>query len=89
MNPKSRSRINIGQKLNDPEVQRMNVPKDLQEKGSGESEQSAAERPACPINEVIPDDLDLWVSKHEDRIRSAVCNCPEFETSPFCEKDGP
>lgn len=65
----------------------MNPPKNLQENGSQEPEQSKAERPDRSINEAVPDNLDLWVSKHGDRIRRAVCKCPEFEASPFCNKE--
>ncbi|MGC8658399.1 MAG: hypothetical protein ACP5U1_04935 [Desulfomonilaceae bacterium] len=39
-----------------------------------------------PNIEVWPeeDDFGRWVASHQDRVRSVICNSPEFADSPFC-----
>ncbi|MBM4327998.1 MAG: hypothetical protein FJ118_12645 [Deltaproteobacteria bacterium] len=47
-------------------------------------DQRIAEQDTRPVMEFLPDDFDLWVASHDDRVRAVVCSTPEFESSPFC-----
>ncbi len=39
-----------------------------------------------PNIEVWPeeDDFGRWVASHSDRLRTVVCETPEFKDAPFC-----
>jgi len=39
-----------------------------------------------PSVEVWPEDDDdaLWVSSHKNRVRTVICDTPEFRDTPFC-----
>ncbi len=39
-----------------------------------------------PGVEVWPQEEDFgrWVASHEDRVRTVICESPEFKDSPFC-----
>ncbi len=39
-----------------------------------------------PGVEVWPQEEDFgrWVASHEDRVRSVICESPEFKDAPFC-----
>jgi hypothetical protein len=39
-----------------------------------------------PNIEVWPeeDDFGRWVASHTDRVRTVVCETPEFKDAPFC-----
>ncbi|MEW6114251.1 MAG: hypothetical protein AB1664_19105 [Thermodesulfobacteriota bacterium] len=43
-----------------------------------------AEQDSRPVIEFLPDDFDLWVASHEDKVRAVLCSTPEFESTPFC-----
>jgi len=51
--------------------------------GLGSRTQQLSLRPSV---EVCPGDDDdaLWVSSHQNRIRTVICNTPEFRDTPFC-----
>jgi len=39
-----------------------------------------------PNVEIWPEDDEdaLWVSSHQNRIRTIICDTPEFRDTPFC-----
>lgn len=43
-------------------------------------------RESRPSVEVWPeeDDFGRWVASHTDRVRTIVCETPEFKDAPFC-----
>jgi hypothetical protein len=51
--------------------------------GLGARVEAQAKRPTV---EVWPeeDDFGRWIASHTDRVRTVICETPEFKDAPFC-----
>jgi len=62
----------------------MSLKNELEESLNRTLDERIFEQGSRPVIEFLPDDFDLWVASHEDRVRAVLCSTPEFESTPFC-----
>ncbi|MEW6531350.1 MAG: hypothetical protein AB1473_10960 [Thermodesulfobacteriota bacterium] len=62
----------------------MSLKSDFEQSLITSLDERIAEQGSRPVIEFLPDDFDLWVASHEDKVRTVLCSTPEFESTPYC-----